>query len=190
MTRTLAASHLTIRLGWKRKMSRFTSLLAVGLLLSAASVVPGYSQPTEQNPAGAAGPAKAVESAQPTSPPAAEPSGGAGSASAPAVTPSASPTTPGAIPLPEIKVTIPEEHHAAPRRASKSRAASPGEAVARPEPIAPSRARPPAGAGQVAARRNRAAAQPAPAVAASPADPRSRARRTCCSNLEASPKRR
>src|ERR1700742_4552568 len=118
-------------------MLRFTSSLAAGLLLSAVSFAPGYCQPAEEKPAGAAEPAKPAEAAQPALPPAAEPSSGAGSAS----TPAASPTTPGAIPLPEIRVTIPDEPPAAPKRAAKPRVASPGGVAVRPEPVAPSRAR-------------------------------------------------
>jgi iron complex outermembrane receptor protein len=152
-------------------MFRFTSRIAAGLLLSAAVLTPGRSQPADEKPAEAAEPAKPADAAPASPPAAAEPSGGAGSASAPSAAPGAPPTTPGATPLPEIKVTIPEERHAAPKRAAKPRVATPGETTARPEPIAPSRVRTTAGAGQVTARRNRAAAQPGPAVAASPAEP-------------------
>ena len=150
-------------------MLRFASSLAAGLLLSTALFMPGRSQPAKEKPAEAAESAKPADAASPSPPPAAGPASTPGEA--PAAAPSASPTTPGAIPLPEIKVTIPEEHHVAPKRAAKPRVAAPGETAARPEPIAPSRVRTNAGAGQVTARRNRAAAQPAPAVAASPAAP-------------------
>ncbi|MBV8512072.1 MAG: TonB-dependent receptor [Xanthobacteraceae bacterium] len=73
------------------------------------------------------------------------------------------------MPLPEIKVTVPQERHAAPKREPKPRVAAPGDATARPEPTAPRRAQRAAGAGRVTARRDRAPAQAVPAVAASPA---------------------
>src|SRR5690242_17933957 len=97
-------------------MSRSTSSLAIGLLLSAALFMPGRSQPAEEKPAEAVEPAKPAEAVPPNSPQAAEPSGTpSGAGATPAAAPSAAPTTPGAIPLPEIRVTIPDERPAAPK---------------------------------------------------------------------------
>ncbi len=163
-----------------RRMLRFTSSLAAGLLLSAALVTHGRGQPAEEKPAEAAEPAKPAEAAPPSPSPAAEPSRTpSGAGAAPPAAPSAAPTTPGAIPLPEIRVTIPDERPAAPKRVSKPRVAAPAGVPVWSEPRAPIRARTTAGVGQAVAPRQPArhaaagppAAAPVPAPASPPAGP-------------------